>query len=91
MVGSGQHKHAKWLSEVLEPVLHWYFNHFILDLFTFAKLIQSLELNPTKTFMSSFNVSSLFTNVLLDDVIKICADALYRSERHRPSFPEEVF
>ena len=91
MVGSAQHQLAKWLSEVLEPVLHLYSENCISDSFTFAKFIQNLELNPTKTFMCSFDVSSLFTNVPLDETIKICADALYRSELERPSFPEEVF
>ena len=41
--------------------------------------------------MCSFDISSLFTNVPLNETIKICADALYRSELNSPPFPEEVF
>eukprot|EP00794_Sanderia_malayensis_P010538 gene10538-11650_t len=76
MVGSAQHQLAKWLSEVLEPVLNLYSDNCISDSFTFANFIQNLELNPAKTFLCSFDVSSLFTNVPLDETIKICAEAL---------------
>ena len=41
--------------------------------------------------MCSFDISSLFTNVPLNETIKIYADALYRSELNSPPFPEEVF
>ena len=41
--------------------------------------------------MCSFDISSLFTNVPLDETIGICADALYRGDLDCPPFPEEVF
>ena len=41
--------------------------------------------------MSSFDISSLFTNVPLSVTIKICADALHRSELNSPPFQEELF
>ncbi len=91
MVGLAQHQLLKWLSEVLEPVLHFYSKNCVSDSFTLAKFIQNLDLHPTKTFMCSFDVSSLFTNFPLDVTIKICDGAFYRSELHRPSFPKEVF
>ena len=37
------------------------------------------------------HISSLFTNVPLNETIKICADALYQGELNSPPFPEEVF
>ena len=41
--------------------------------------------------MCSFDISSLFTNVLLGETIKICGHVLYQSELDRPPFREEVF
>ena len=41
-----------------------------------VKTMQNLNIDPN-IFMYSFDVSSLFTNVPLDETIKICSDALY--------------
>ena len=91
MIGSAQHELAKWLSEVLDPVLQKYSKHCIKDSFTFAEFMQNLIIENETSFMCSFDISSLFTNVPLSETIKICADALYRSELNSPPFPEEVF
>ena len=91
MVGSAQHELAKWLSEVLDPVLQKYSKQCIKDSFTFAEFMQNLNIKDETSFMCSFDISSLFTNVPLNETIKICADALYRSELNSPPFPEEVF
>ena len=82
---------TKWLSEVLDPVLQKYSKHCIEDSFTFAEFMQNLNIENETSFMCSFDISSLFTNVPLSETIKICADALYRSELNSPPFPEEVF
>ena len=91
MIGLAQHELAKWLSEVLDPVLQKYSKHCIKDSFTFAEFMQKLNIENETSFMCSFDISSLFTNVPLSETIKICADALYRSELNSPPFPEEVF
>ena len=77
MIGSSQHERAKWLAEILAPVLKLYSSHSVKDSFTFANFIQNCNLEPAKTFLCSFDISSLFTNVPLDETIEICADALY--------------
>ena len=41
--------------------------------------------------MCSFDVSSLFTNVPLDETIKICSEALYDQTNSRPVIPKDVF
>ena len=41
--------------------------------------------------MCSFDVSSLFTNVPLDETIAICADTLYNIPDSQPCIPKEVF
>ena len=46
------------------------------DSFTFADTIQNSK-DSNNLFMCSFDISSLFTNVPLEETINICADALY--------------
>ena len=41
--------------------------------------------------MVSFDVSSLFTNVPLEETIKICLEALYDQSNSRPVIPKDVF
>ena len=91
MIGSSQHELAKWLSEVLAPVLKLYSSNCVKDSFTFASFIQNYNVEPAKTFLCSFDISSLFTNVPLDETIGICADALYRGHLDCPPFPEDAF
>ena len=91
MIGSSQHELAKWLAEILAPVLKLYSSHSVKDSFTFANFIQNCNLEPTKTFLCSFDISSLFTNVPLDETIEICADALYRGHLDCPPIPEDTF
>ena len=91
MISSFQHELAKWLAEILAPVLKLYFTHCVKDSFTFAKSIQNCSLEPPKTFICSFDISCLFTNVPLDETIEICADALYRGHLDCPPFPEDTF
>ena len=43
MIGSSQHELAKWLSEVLAPVLKLYSSNCIKDSFTFASFITKLQ------------------------------------------------
>ena len=56
----------------------------------FAKTMQNLDIDPN-VFMCSFDVSSLFTNVPLDETIKICSEALYDQSNSRPVIPKDVF
>ena len=91
MIGSSQHELPKWLAEILAPVLKLYSSHCVKNSFTFAKFIQNCNLVPAKTFLCSFDISSLFTNVPLDDTIEICADALYRDHLDCPPIREDTF
>ena len=76
MTNSVQHKLAKWLTRLLEPVLEFYSAHCIKDSFTFAEFMRG-TVADTSSVMCSFDVSSLFTNVPLAETIRICADKLY--------------
>ena len=68
-IGSSQHQLAKYLSAFLQSVLEIYFNNCIKDSFLFAKEIRRLKLKPDKSFLCSFDISSLFTNVPLAETI----------------------
>ena len=78
------------ITGLLQPVLERFSSHCILDLFTFSKTMQNLDIDPN-VFMRSFDVSSLFTNVLLDETIKICSKALYDQSDSRPVIPKDSF
>ena len=73
------------------PVLKLYSSTCVKDSFTFANCIQKYKGDPAKTGLCSFEISSLFTNVPLDETIGICADALYRGQLDCPPFPEDTF
>ena len=92
MCHSVQHSLAKWLVEVLNPVLELYSGFCVKDSFTFSSVTRRLPVCNDFQFLVSFDIVSLFTNIPLDETVSICADFLYRG----PStialpFPEEVF
>ena len=91
LIGSSQHELAKWLAEILVPVLKLYSSHCVKDSFTFANSIQNCNLEPGKSFLCSFGISSLFINVPLDETIGICADALYQGHLDCLPFSEDTF
>ena len=86
IVGSNQHELAKWLIDTLNPVLKNYSVHCILDFFQFAALIHALKPSSDTEYLCSFDISSLFTNIPLDETIDICVDMLYWSLLNPPLF-----
>ena len=93
MVGAPQHELAKWLAGVLQPVLQRYGEHAVKDTFEFCANIEACasEQDITDSFMCSFDVSSLFTNIPLEETIQICLDTLYRDEQTpKPALPEKL-
>ena len=89
---SAQHSLAKWLVDVLNPVLDFYSVCCVKNSFTFSSIIRRLSVCMESQFLVTFDVVSLFTNILLDETISICTDILYRgpSVASLP-FPEDVF
>ena len=91
MVNAPQHALAGWLTEVLQPVLEKYSEHTIRDTFQFCSNIEDFTSHRSSsgTFMCSFDVVSLFTNIPLTETIDICLDSLYRDDKiPTPSQPE---
>ena len=89
MVGSAHHELARWLAELLKPVLEHYSTHTVKDSFQFCDELRKQNNLGETAFICSFDVKSLFTNVPLNETIKICLDALYRSEDLPPLHIEE--
>ena len=91
MIGSAQHELAKFLSAVLQPVLNLYSNNCIADSFSFAEMVRNLEVEADKSFLCSFDISSLFTNVPLAETIQICTETLYDGNLPTPVIPKHTF
>ena len=92
MICSFQHQLAKYLSALLQSVLKIYSNRCTKDFFLFAEEIRQLKLKPDESFLCSFDISSLFTNVPLAETIHICADTLYEDDRIvPPTFLKDIF
>ena len=91
MIGSSQNELAKWLCTILQPVLNRYSTRCIKDSFSFAKIIQDLTTDSDQTFLCSFDISILFTNIPLGETIQICGDSLYDSNMTPPIMDKDVF
>ena len=66
-----------------------YSSHVVSDSFCFSDIIRGLAGPKRNAFMCSFDVKSLFTNVPIDETIKICLDTLYRSKDITPPCIDE--
>ena len=72
--GTDNHALAKWLDEKLKPLS---VNRFMIsDTFAFAEEIQNLEVDENDILVS-YDVTSLFTNVPLQETIEIIAEKAF--------------
>ena len=91
MAGSSHYELSKWLASLLQPVLKRFSTHCIRDSFTFADAIHNLK-DSYNLFMCSFDISSLFTNVPLEETVNISLDALYCDDSNaQPFISKAVF
>ena len=60
------------------------------DTFSFCADLEDYGQVSDTTFMCSFDVVSLFTNVPIDETLQICLDSLYRSDSKPPRISESV-
>ncbi|VDP66421.1 unnamed protein product [Echinostoma caproni] len=72
MTNSPQHKMAKWLIKVLEPVLKSMIKYTVKDSFELVDILN--KINIEEKHMASFDVQSMFTNVAVREVIQIICD-----------------
>ena len=73
-IGTFNYSLAKFFVSILSPVSTSEFC--VNSSFDFAKEISSMR-NSENTVMASFDVTSLFTNIPLDETLQICLDELY--------------
>ena len=90
MINSPQNKLAKFLVKILNPVMKKFSTYQVPDSFDFVKSLNQLSISSNNRFMCSYDIKSLFTNVPLGEVIRICVDQLYHSDIMPPEFPENV-
>ena len=64
MIGSAKHELAKWLSEVLDPVLQKYSKHCVKNSFMFAELMQNL-MQKTKLLSCVLLTLAVFSQMSL--------------------------
>ena len=76
---------ASYLVRIIQPISTNQFT--VKDSFSFAEWAKSR--NHNNEFMCSFDVTSLFTNVSLDETIQICLDKLYALP-NPPKLPRAV-
>ena len=77
---------AKIVSSLIEPITK---NNFIVkNSFEFSKEI--CEQN-SEYFMTSLDVESLFTNIPLDETVKICFDSHYKNQELLPDINKNQF
>ena len=93
MINSPQHELAKWLADILKPVVKKFSKHTVKDSYEFCQdLDDFVNSDDGGYFMCSFDVKSLFTNVPLKETIEICLDSLYRDDEiPTPKMPEPKF
>ena len=81
MINSAQHELAKQLSVVLSPVLERFSTYALKDSFTFTDELKQLNFSMYFNLtMCSFDVTSLFPNLPLEETIEICAQNLFHSD-----------
>ena len=65
MIKSPQHGLPKYLNGLLEPVLQYYLSYTVENSFTFVNEVKNIKAKDT--YMTSFDIKNLFTNVPLKD------------------------
>ena len=85
-INTPTYKLAKFLVNIMEPLTKDEYT--VKDPFTFAEDIRTQN---SAFFMSSFDVDSLFTNIPLDETIRICCDELFQSRNNVSGLSKEQF
>ena len=75
--GTYNYKLAKWLDEKLKPLS--VNDHTVSDIFSFADDLQDMEIDE-HDILVSYDVSSLFTNVPVDETIEILAEKAFKDD-----------
>ena len=91
-VKSSQRPVANFLKTILAPAHQKFTRYCVRDSFTFANEIKDMKLQGKNLFLCSYDIKSLYTNIPIDEVIRICCKVMYEDEDiNPPSFSRDVF
>ena len=76
-LGTHSYNLAKYLASYLREISVGQYK--ITDTFSFVEELHNLDLDTNKVFMASFDISSLFTNIPIDETIDIIINRLFSS------------
>ena len=89
MIHTSQNNIAKYLDKKIKSFIP---NDFICkDSFEFVNSIANFEIRTENDFMVSFDVSSLFTNVLLQETIELCCELWRKNNLDNSDLDEVAF
>ena len=83
-INSHSYNIARYLVSRLRPFSTNQYS--INDSFSFLQELHSLDLNTDNVFMASFDITSLFTNIPLDETIDIVIQRLFNTSTHFQGF-----
>ena len=87
-VGTASYNLGRFATKIIKPAAKNSLGTDLENTFQFVNQVRHCELNDL--YMVSYDVRSLFTNIPLKKIIKICLDRLYRGDPDvRPSIPEK--
>jgi hypothetical protein len=89
MKNSPQHELAKWLAKILEPVRQSMCKCTAKDSFEVAQLLDNMNIKDN--FMSSMDVTSLFTNVPLQETVQTVCDYIEQEHLNVGIPPSEIY
>ena len=75
--GTCNYKLAKWLDETLKPLS--VNEHTVSDIFGFVDDLQNIQVDD-HSILVSYDASSLFTNVPVDETIEILAEKAFKGD-----------
>ena len=90
MIGTPEYSLAKYLDSYIKPNIP---NSFLLNsTSSFINSLNSVSISPSSSYLVSFDIESLFTNIPLDEVCDITCDYVYGSLSNKiPPFDKTTF
>ena len=88
-LGTHSYNLAKYLVSYLREISVGQYT--ITDTFSYVEELRNLDLDTSKVFMASFDISSLFTNIPIDETIDIIINRLFSSSTQFSGFSHAQF
>ena len=85
-IGTPIYNLVKFCDQLLKPLTSN--DYTIKDSYCFAKEVLDFD---ASCFMASFNIKSLFTNILLTETLNLCVQNLYKNQTHINNLTKSSF